>query len=93
MNIREVQKWHEEQVAECRSEDDEQSLQFHKDCVQALAEGVGLMPTYQYKCSKCGIEFEDNRSIHAEADTPRCDCGEAMNRVFNPTHTIWKTSK
>lgn len=52
-----------------------------------------MMPTYQYKCSKCGIEFEDNRSIHAEVDAPQCDCGETMNRVFNPTHTIWRTSK
>ena len=51
------------------------------------------MPTYQYKCPKCGIEFEDNRSIHAEVDAPLCSCGESMNRVFNPTHTIWKTSK
>jgi len=48
------------------------------------------MPTYQYKCPDCSIEFEDSRSIHAEADAPKCNCGSMMTRVFNATPTILK---
>lgn len=51
------------------------------------------MPTYQYKCLDCSIEYEESVSIHEETPTPKCECGSMMNRVFAPTHTIWRTTK
>ena len=38
------------------------------------------MPVYEYKCVKCEIAFEIEKSIHEEAD-PMC-CGESMRRVY-----------
>jgi putative FmdB family regulatory protein len=38
------------------------------------------MPIYEYKCVKCQISMEMERSIHEEAD-PIC-CGESMRRVY-----------
>jgi putative FmdB family regulatory protein len=38
------------------------------------------VPTYEYKCVKCQIAMEMERSIHEEAD-PIC-CGESMSRVY-----------
>ena len=37
---------------------------------------------YEYQCPKCGIKVELERSIHAEADAPMCDCKEMMQRVW-----------
>ena len=39
-----------------------------------------IMPIYEYKCVKCQIAMEMERSIHEEAD-PIC-CGESMIRVY-----------
>ena len=39
------------------------------------------MPIYEYKCVKCQISMELEKSIHEEAD-PNC-CGEAMRRVYS----------
>jgi len=39
------------------------------------------MPTYEYKCSKCGSVQELERSIHAEGDNPFC-CDTLMSRVW-----------
>jgi putative FmdB family regulatory protein len=41
---------------------------------------VPSVPTYEYKCVKCQIAMELQRSIHEEAD-PIC-CGESMVRVY-----------
>jgi putative FmdB family regulatory protein len=38
------------------------------------------MPIYEYKCVKCQIAMEMEKSIHEEAD-PIC-CGESMVRVY-----------
>lgn len=39
---------------------------------------------YPYKCNKCSITIELERSIHAEADAPMCTpCGEPMSRIFS----------
>ena len=38
------------------------------------------MPIYEYKCQKCEISMELEKSIHEEAD-PLC-CGESMSRVY-----------
>jgi putative FmdB family regulatory protein len=39
------------------------------------------MPAYEYKCNKCGIQYEVERSIHTEASDPIC-CDTAMSRVY-----------
>ena len=39
---------------------------------------------YPYKCNKCSITIELERSNHAEADAPMCTpCGEPMSRIFS----------
>ena len=42
------------------------------------------MPTYEYRCPKCGITYGVERSIHAEADAPMCqtNCNTLMDRVW-----------
>jgi len=43
------------------------------------------MPTYEYKCEKCGQEFEEFQSIKAEPLT-KCrnkDCGGTVKRLFS----------
>jgi putative FmdB family regulatory protein len=42
---------------------------------------LSIMPIYEYKCVKCQISMELEKSIHEEAD-PNC-CGEAMRRVYS----------
>ena len=38
---------------------------------------------YPYKCNQCGIEFDVERSIHAEASAPNCpECKVEMVRVY-----------
>jgi len=44
------------------------------------------MPTYEYKCEKCGIIFEEYQSIAADPLT-QCrnpGCGGAVKRLFSP---------
>lgn len=45
------------------------------------------MPTYSYRCGKCGEEFDAIRSIREEEANnpacPKCDSGE-VRRVFRP---------
>jgi len=36
------------------------------------------MPTYEYECTKCGVEFELMQSIH---DKPRQRCPECRGKV------------
>jgi putative FmdB family regulatory protein len=43
--------------------------------------GMYDVPIYEYKCVKCQISMELEKSIHEEAD-PNC-CGEAMRRVYS----------
>lgn len=40
------------------------------------------MPKYEYRCGVCGIQYEVERSIHAEASAPIC-CEAPMERVYN----------
>ena len=38
---------------------------------------------YPYRCNECGIEFDVERSIHAEASAPFCpECKVEMWRVY-----------
>ena len=57
------------------------------------------MPTYDYRCEKCGNEFEDFYSIanRAEPTESPCEkdigvdesvvCGGKISQVFGPTHS------
>lgn len=47
------------------------------------------MAKYEYKCPVCGIQYEVERSIHAEATAPIC-CGASMERVYNNFGLIFK---
>jgi putative FmdB family regulatory protein len=40
------------------------------------------MPTYQYRCAKCGDQFEAWQSIHDDAFTVHDDCGGALAKVM-----------
>jgi putative FmdB family regulatory protein len=50
------------------------------------------MASYDYKCSKCGIEITTERSMTAEEVVPRCDCGEMMARVWSSAAVIFNGS-
>ena len=49
------------------------------------------MPTYEYKCQKCGNEFEEFQSIMAEAkaDCPKCG-GHAKRMISLNSGIIFK---
>ncbi len=44
------------------------------------------MPTYEYKCQKCGLVFEEFQSINAEPLTSckKPGCGGLVKRLFSP---------
>jgi putative FmdB family regulatory protein len=50
------------------------------------------MPTYQYRCAKCGEEFELWQSIHDDALTRHPGCGGTVTRVFAPAGIVLKGS-
>jgi len=37
---------------------------------------------YEFKCEKCGIQYETESSIHSEVSNPNC-CGQPMSRVWS----------
>ncbi len=41
------------------------------------------MPTYEYKCQKCGKEFEEFQSITAEAKADCPKCGGYAKRMIS----------
>ena len=41
------------------------------------------MPTYEYKCEKCGYEFEEFQSITAEAKANCPECGSEAKRMIS----------
>lgn len=41
------------------------------------------MPTYEYKCEKCGHEFEEFQSITAEAKANCPECGNEAKRMIS----------
>lgn len=47
------------------------------------------MPKYEYRCSICNIQYEVERSIHAESVSPFC-CGAAMERVYHSFGVAFK---
>ena len=42
------------------------------------------MPIYEYRCTKCGHEFEMKRSFSESADLPRCpECGGPTEKLIS----------
>jgi putative FmdB family regulatory protein len=41
------------------------------------------MPTYEYKCSKCNIDFEEVQSMKSDPVASCPECGEQSKRVFS----------
>ena len=50
------------------------------------------MPTYKYRCAKCGEEFELWQSIHDDALTRHPGCGGTVTKVFSPAGIVLKGS-
>jgi putative FmdB family regulatory protein len=49
------------------------------------------MPTYQYRCAKCGEQFDVWQSIHDDSLTMHeGDCGGALSRVLGVTGIVLK---
>jgi putative FmdB family regulatory protein len=50
------------------------------------------MPTYQYRCAKCGEQFELWQSIHDDALKRHPGCGGAVTKVMAPAGIVLKGS-
>jgi putative FmdB family regulatory protein len=50
------------------------------------------MPTYQYRCAKCGEQFELWQSIHDEALKRHPGCGGEVAKVMSPAGIVLKGS-
>jgi putative FmdB family regulatory protein len=50
------------------------------------------MPTYQYRCAKCGEQFELWQSIHDDALKRHPGCGGQVTKVMAPAGIVLKGS-
>jgi putative FmdB family regulatory protein len=50
------------------------------------------MPTYQYRCAKCGEQFELWQSIHDDALQKHPGCGGSVTKVMSPAGIVLKGS-
>jgi putative FmdB family regulatory protein len=50
------------------------------------------MPTYQYRCAKCGEQFELWQSIHDDALKRHPGCGGEVTKVMAPAGIVLKGS-
>ena len=50
------------------------------------------MPTYEYRCSDCGHQFETYRRIDDEPLTDCEKCGGRLRKVFHPAGIVFKGS-
>jgi putative FmdB family regulatory protein len=50
------------------------------------------MPTYQYRCAKCGEQFEAWQSIHDDALTTHEACGGKLSKVLGVGGIVLKGS-
>jgi len=50
------------------------------------------MPTYQYRCAKCGEQFELWQSIHDDALNRHPGCGGEVTKVMAPAGIVLKGS-
>jgi putative FmdB family regulatory protein len=55
-------------------------------------EATGAMPTYRYRCSKCGEETEVWQSITDPALTTHDECGGELVKVLSPAGIVLKGS-
>jgi putative FmdB family regulatory protein len=58
----------------------------------ACLEDQPPMPTYQYRCAKCGEQFEAWQSIHDPALTTHEDCGGQLAKVLGVGGIVLKGS-
>ncbi len=50
------------------------------------------MPTYEYRCSDCGHQFETHRGIDDDPLTVCERCGGRLRKVFHPAGIVFKGS-
>ena len=50
------------------------------------------MPTYEYRCSECGNQFEISQRIDEEPMTVCERCGGRLRKVFHPAGIVFKGS-
>ena len=50
------------------------------------------MPTYQYRCTDCGHEFEEFQSFTDDALSVCPVCGGRLRKVFNAVGVVFKGS-
>jgi putative FmdB family regulatory protein len=50
------------------------------------------LPTYQYRCTDCGHEFEEFQSFTDDALTVCPACGGRLRKVFNAVGVVFKGS-
>jgi len=50
------------------------------------------MPTYEYRCSGCGNQFEISQRIDEEPMTVCERCGGRLRKVFHPAGIVFKGS-
>ncbi|MEL4358626.1 MULTISPECIES: FmdB family zinc ribbon protein [unclassified Luteococcus] len=50
------------------------------------------MPTYQYRCTECGVEIERVQKFSDPALTVCEDCGGALRKVYNAVGIVFKGS-
>ncbi|MFZ9441644.1 MAG: FmdB family zinc ribbon protein [Candidatus Nanopelagicaceae bacterium] len=50
------------------------------------------MPTYQYFCDACALDFEASRSFTDSSDQPCPQCATAARKVFAPVGVHFKGS-
>ena len=50
------------------------------------------MPTYQYRCTDCGHEFEAVQKFSDDALTECPECGGKLRKVYNAVGVVFKGS-
>lgn len=50
------------------------------------------MPTYQYRCTECGVEIERVQKFSDPALTHCEDCGGTLRKVYNAVGIVFKGS-
>ena len=50
------------------------------------------MPTYEYKCQTCGVQFERKQSVYDEPMQICPECGGKVRKLFFPAGIIFKGS-
>ncbi|MGQ0850156.1 MAG: FmdB family zinc ribbon protein [Actinomycetota bacterium] len=50
------------------------------------------MPTYEYRCEKCGNNFEVFQSFTARPLRQHQECGGRVEKVFHPRGVVFKGS-